>query len=102
MGRSLVTMDAASAAARRREPVVIASSYGPVYAVLQDNGQRLYIADALNGSDLAYERSVDGPWSAVEVTPASRLVSQFLIRQHIDEVSRIFHVDDAPAHHGQH
>ena len=102
MGRSLVTMDAASAAARRREPVVIASSYGPVYAVLQDNGQRLYIADALNGSDLAYERSGDGPWSAVEVTSASRIVSQFLIRQHIDEVSRIFHVDDAPAHHGQH
>jgi arylsulfatase A-like enzyme len=102
MGRSLVTMDAPSAAARRREAVVIASSYGPVYAVLQDNGQRLYIADALNGSDLAYERAGDGPWSVVEATPASRIVSQFLIRQHIDEVSRVFHVDDAPAHHGEH
>jgi len=102
MGRSLVAMDATAAAARRREPVVIASSYGPVYAVLQDNGQRLYIADALNGSDLAYARAGDGTWSAAEVTPAERIVSQFLIRQHVDEVSRVFHVDDAPAHHGQH
>jgi len=102
MGRSLVAMDAHAVETRRHEPVVIASSYGPVYAVLQDNGQRLYIADALNGSDLAYARAGDGPWSAVEVTPASRIVSQFLIRQHLDEVSRVFHVDDASAHHGQH
>jgi hypothetical protein len=102
MGRSLVMMDGRAAAARRREPVVIASSYGPVYAVLQDNGQRLYIADALSGLDLAYERTGAGPWSAVEVTTAARTINQFLIRQHIDEVSRIFHVNDAPAYHGEH
>ena len=41
-------------------------------------------------------------WSAVEVTAAARTVGQFLIRQHIDEVSRVFHVHDAPADHGQH
>jgi len=101
MGRSLVTMDAEAAGQRRHQPVVIASSYGPVYAVLQDNGQRLYIADALSGHDLAYERAGSGPWSVTEVTAAARTVNQFLIRQHIDEVSRIFHVRDAPAHHGQ-
>ena len=82
--------------------MVIASSYGPVYAVLRDNGQRLYIADALNGNDLAYERNGAGPWSTVEVTAAARTVNQFLIRQHIDEVSRVFHVDDTSAHHGEH
>jgi len=102
MGRSLVTMDTRAADARRHETVVIASSYGPVYAVLQDNGQRLYIADALNGNDLAYERNGAGPWSTVEVTAAARTVNQFLIRQHIDEVSRVFHVDDTSAHHGEH
>jgi hypothetical protein len=102
MGRSLVSMDAHTAEARRREPVVIASSYGPVYAVLQDNGQRLYIADALTGTDLAYDRDAAGRWGAVEVTVAARTVNQFLIRQHIDEVSRVFHVDDASAHQRQH
>jgi hypothetical protein len=102
MGRSLVEMDAAAIEARRHETVVIASSYGPVYAVLRDNGQRLYIADALNSQDLAYERVGQGPWSTVDVTPSVRTIDQFLIRQHIDEVSRVFHVDDAPAHDGQH
>ena len=77
-------------------PVVIASSYGPVYAVLQDNGRELYIADAQSGTDLAYARDAVGGWSAVEVTAAARTVNQFLIRQHIDDVSRVFHLDDAP------
>jgi len=102
MGRSLVDVDAQAAALRRREPVVIASSYGPVYAVLQDNGQELYIADAQSGTDLAYARDAVGGWSAIEVTAAARTANQFLIRQHIDEVSRVFHMDDAPAHDGQH
>jgi hypothetical protein len=102
MGRSLVAVDAQAAAVRRREPVVIASSYGPVYAVLQDNGRELYIADAQSGTDLAYARDAVGGWSAVEVTAAGRTVNQFLIRQHIDEVSRVFHMDDAPAHDRQH
>jgi arylsulfatase A-like enzyme len=102
MGRSLVAMDARAIEARRRETVVIASSYGPVYAVLQDNGQRLYIADALNSQDLVYERAGNGPWAAVEVTAAERTIDQFLIRQHIDEVSRVFHVDDAATYDGQH
>ena len=92
MGRSLVAMDASAVAARRREPVVIASSYGPVYAVLQDNGRQLYIADGLGGGDLAYARGSTGRWTAVEVAPPARTVNQFLIRQHIDEVSRVFQV----------
>jgi arylsulfatase A-like enzyme len=97
MGRSLVAMDADAAAERRRESVVIASSYGPVYAVLHDNGRRLYIADALSGTDLAYDRDAAGRWAAVEVTAAARTVNQFVIRQYIDGVSRVFHVDDASA-----
>jgi arylsulfatase A-like enzyme len=102
MGRSLVAMDAHAAEARRREPVVIASSYGAVYAVLQDNARRLYVADALSGTDLAYDRDAAGRWASVEVTAAARTVNQFLIRQHIDEVSRVFHVDDASARQRQH
>src|SRR6185369_12627052 len=90
MGRSLVEMDAAAIEARRHETVVIASSYGPVYAVLRDNGQRLYIADALNSQDLAYERVGQGPWSTVDVTPSVRTIDQFLIRQHIDRCHASF------------
>ena len=92
MGRSLIEMDAAAAAARRREPVVLASSYGAVYAVLQNNGTQLYIADALSGTDSAYTREGAWTWTSADVTTGARTVNQFLIRQHLDEVSRIFHV----------
>ena len=92
MGRSLIAMDPATATARRREPVVLASSYGPVYAVLQDNGTQLYIADALSGTDIAYKREGAWTWATTDVTTGARTVNQFLIRQHLDEVSRIFHV----------
>jgi hypothetical protein len=92
MGRSLIAMDAAVATARRREPVVLASSYGPVYAVLQHNGTQLYIADALSGADSAYRREGAWTWATTDVTPGARAVNQFLIRQYLDEVSRIFHL----------
>jgi hypothetical protein len=92
MGHSLVAMDDRTSAARRREPVVIASSYGPVYAVLQDNARQLYIADALSGDDVAYRRDSETSWSPREVSAGERTVNQFLIRQHVDEVSRVFGV----------
>jgi hypothetical protein len=92
MGRSLIEMDTTTATARRREPVVLASSYGAVYAVLQNNGTQLYIADALSGTDIAYKRENAWTWATTDVTTGARTVNQFLIRQYLDEVSRIFHV----------
>ena len=77
---------------RRPEPVVIAASYGAVYAVLRHNGRRLYIADAIKGGDLAYERDPSGRWTEIEVSKGFRTVNQFIIRQHLDEVTRIFRV----------
>ncbi|MEP6914895.1 MAG: sulfatase-like hydrolase/transferase [Acidobacteriota bacterium] len=90
MGRSLLATNDSVSRERRRESVVIAASYGPVYAVLRHNGRRLYIADAIKGGDLAYDRDLDGRWRTVDVTPGQRTINQFLIRQHIDEVTRVF------------
>ena len=90
MGRSLVDSDGDASAERRREPVVIASSYGPVYAALQHNGRRLYIANGLNGGDTAYARDASGRWTEIEVSRGLRTVGQFLIRQYVDGVRRTF------------
>jgi hypothetical protein len=96
MGRSLMDTDDRVSRDRRREPVVIAASYGPVYAVLRHNGRRLYIADAINGGDLAYERDPSGRWTQIDVSRGLRTVNQFIIRQHLDEVTRIFRVAGQP------
>jgi hypothetical protein len=75
---------------------VIAASYGAVYAVLRHNGRQLYIANAIKGGDLAYERDASGRWTEMDVSAGSRTVNQFIIRQHVDEVARVFHVTDRP------
>ena len=96
MGRSLVGTDDRASRDRRREPVVIASSYGPVYGVLRHNGRRFYIADGIKGGDLAYERDPLGRWTEIKVSRGLRTVNQYIIRQHLDEVTRIFRVAGRP------
>jgi hypothetical protein len=50
--------DGANADARRQQPFLLASSYGAVYATLRENGRHLYVVDAVEGRDYAYDLSV--------------------------------------------
>jgi hypothetical protein len=75
--------------ARRTEPQVIASSYGAVYAVLRDNGTRLYISDGVNRRDYAYQIGADMP-GRVGVADEERRTNQALIRQYVDEIARLY------------
>jgi len=92
VGRSLLDSDDATLGARRRDAYVIAASYGAVYAVLRDNGRRLYIADAVKGGDRAFERRRGGQWNEVAVSDQMRVADQFAIRQHIDGLARLYRV----------
>jgi hypothetical protein len=80
---------------RRRRTAVLAASYGPVYAVVRANGRKLYIADGVSGGDEAWQRGADGRWSRVDVTEDRRGLDQFEIRQHLDQIGRVYHLTDA-------
>jgi hypothetical protein len=88
-GRPLFVPAGAAPTARRTEPQVITSSYGAVYAVLRDNGTRLYIADGVNERDYAYRVGSDVP-ARVGVTGEERRANQTLIRQYVDEIARLY------------
>jgi hypothetical protein len=75
---------------RRRAAHVFAASYGAVYAVVRENGRRLYIADAINGGDFAYERDHDNTWIQREVDDGARLMNQLAIRDYIDGMARMY------------
>ena len=92
MGRPFIGTTDRSSTERRRDTYVLAASYGAVYAVLGHNGRRLFIADAVKGGDTAYERDSSGQWIEKEVTEGLRAIRQFTIRQHIDQIARIYHV----------
>lgn len=92
MGNPLVGADADILRQRRRGSYVLAASYGAVYAVVRRNGHRLYIADAVNGGDRAYERGADGRWTELSMTDTTRMVNQLLIRRHIDALRELYRI----------
>jgi arylsulfatase A-like enzyme len=96
VGQPLIAAAPEELATRRTETYVLAASYGAVYAVLRQNGRRLYVVDAVKDEEYGYERRALGRWSPVEVTPGLRAVNQRAIREYIDEISRVYHVNSGP------
>lgn len=88
-GAPLLTAPGTGRPGRRTDGFLIASSYGPVYGVLRDNGTRLYIADGINSRDYAYDLAGPSPLR-VGVTPSDREVNRRLIRDQVDELARIY------------
>src|SRR5262245_33802811 len=79
----------------RTGPTLIASSYGGVYAVLHDNGSRMYIADGVNGRDYAYDLTGELP-VRIGVTPANRADDQQFIRNQVDDIARAYRFQAEP------
>lgn len=79
----------------RRGSQVLAASYGAVYAVVSRNGRRLYIADAIEGREHAYQRAGSGDlrWSEVPVDAGTRTLGQLRVRRHIDAINRAYAID---------
>jgi hypothetical protein len=67
---------------RRRQAFLLASSYGAVYGMLRHNGRVLYIADAVDGRDFAYEIGGAGA-SRLTVTDSLRALNERLIREQV-------------------
>jgi arylsulfatase A-like enzyme len=97
-GMSLVyPRDTDPPADRRRGAFLLAASYGPVYGMLQRNGESYYVVDAVNSRDYAFDLAGGPPHATpVPVTPAQRLAGQRLIREQIEQVAAFFHFDAQP------
>ena len=92
MGEALVGAAPVNFERRRRSTFVVAASYSAVYAVVRGNGRHVYIVDAIKGTDYAYDRDATGVWTATAVTSAKRVNGQRAIREHIDEIRRVYHM----------
>ena len=94
MGEPLIGPDRVASATRRRGDYVAAASYSAVYAVIRRNGRRVYIVDAIKGDEYAYERDLAGAWRRSDVTDGVRATGRRLIREHLDEIRRVYGVAD--------
>jgi len=94
-GRSLFVERGADTSWRKTEPAFIASSYGPVYGVLRDNGQLLYIADGVNSRDYAYDLSALKP-VRIGVTADMRRDDRALIHEKLATLASLYHFTPKP------
>jgi hypothetical protein len=75
---------------RRREPLLVKSSYGSTYAILRRNGKFLYISDLVNWREYAYTLSHEPVGERVPVTDVIRRIGQADIRRRVDEVDTLY------------
>jgi hypothetical protein len=89
VGQSFFVRDQAEASRRRSGSFLVASSYGAVYGMLRDNGRQLYVVDAVDGSDYAFDLS-NGNGVKVTVTRATTEANRALIREQLDALAALY------------
>jgi membrane-anchored protein YejM (alkaline phosphatase superfamily) len=88
-GRSLVA-DAAAAPIRRTDPELVASSYGAVYGVVENEGRRIYIADAVNFQDYVYDLSDPLTSRRTTISPDEAAASRKAIRDGVETIRKVY------------
>ncbi len=89
-GRPLFVAPDADVSWRRRQPFLVASSYGAVYGALRDNGRRLFVVDAVEGRESAFDMT-RSQGERLEVTPAMAEENRRFVRQQLELLAARFH-----------
>lgn len=88
-GKSLFWPKGTNPKTRNHEPYLMASSYGAVYGILDKDGTELYIADAVNLTDHAYDLRSDPPVSR-RISSEERVIRQRQIRSRIKDINQFY------------
>jgi arylsulfatase A-like enzyme len=86
-GAPLFARSIAELTDRSREPFLVASSYGAVYGLLSANGTRLYIADAINGREYAFELSGRADGTRVGLTDTQRDSARQIMQEQVEAIA---------------
>jgi arylsulfatase A-like enzyme len=89
-GKPLFTATSEEKKGYLAESYLVASSYGPVYGLLQNSGHSLYVADAVEYGDYAYDWEKDTSVRNDTVTSEIRASRQQQIRNYINEIGRYY------------
>jgi len=68
---------------RRRAPLLVASSYGAVYGTVGDNGRSLFVVDAVDGRESAFDMTAS-PGERLEVTRTMTERNRRIVRRQLD------------------
>jgi hypothetical protein len=88
-GKPLFVAPDADVEWRRREPFLVASSYGAVYGTVRDNGRTLFVVDAVDGRESAFDMTAS-PGTRREVTADMAESNRRIIRRQLDLLASQF------------
>ena len=88
-GRPLFVDPEADLSWRHRESFLVASSYGAVYGMLRDNGQSMYVVDAVDGREYAFDLA-HAPGSRVEVTQTMTNENRRMIQEQLTALAALY------------
>jgi len=91
-GRPLFTERPEEVTPYLRNHYVVASSYGPVYAVISEAGRSLYIADGVSNREYAFDMTTGPGGTSRPVTDADRDTGVKAIRDMLRELARVSRV----------
>ncbi|MGK2858525.1 MAG: sulfatase-like hydrolase/transferase [Thermoanaerobaculia bacterium] len=91
LGRPLFTEDLREQKDYLRGNYLVASSVGPVYGILGENGRRLYVADAINYRDTVYEIERDGTGTSRDPDPGESRRAHALLREKVQAIADVYH-----------
>ena len=76
---------------RRSDQFLLTSSYGAVYGMLDNDARSLYIADAINERDYAYDLSGGGLGRRIAITDGTRAERWARIREQVSAIAAQYH-----------
>jgi Sulfatase len=89
-GRPLFVDPAADLSWRRRESFLVASSYGAVYGMLRNNGELMYVVDAVDGREYAFDLA-SVPGGRIEVTQTMTNQNRRMIQEELTALAALYH-----------
>ncbi len=98
-GRPLFVESLAEETQYRRDSYLVASSYGPVYGVLSQNGTRLFIADGVNYRDYLFELNSQPSGSSLSLSSALSSRNHELIRSGILSIDSLYRFQQEASSH---
>jgi arylsulfatase A-like enzyme len=94
-GHPLFVDTAADSSWRRRESFLIASSYGAVFGMLRDNGRLMYVVDAVDGREYAFDLT-NAPGTRIEVTQSMTTENRQMIHEQLTALADLYQYHPQP------
>jgi arylsulfatase A-like enzyme len=99
-GKPLFTLTEKEQADYQKRNYMVASSYGPSYGILSDNGHEFFISDAANSKDYFFNLKDDPQGTRNLVTTELRARNEKLIRHYVEAINNFYHFNSETSESG--